>query len=143
MSASADPQVLQGTAVALEGHGLLINGKPGSGKSSLALDLISRGAVLIADDRVLATSREDGLLMSAPDALAGLIEARGLGLLQMPHTSAPLIAVVDLDDIETERLPHAHETVMAGVTIPRLRKVESPIFPAMLVAYLRGGRRDV
>ncbi|MFM5886059.1 MAG: HPr kinase/phosphorylase, partial [Novosphingobium sp.] len=42
----------QATAVAIGGRGVLIEGAPGSGKSSLALALIDRGAALIGDDGV-------------------------------------------------------------------------------------------
>ena len=42
----------QFTCVAIKGRGVLIEGAPGSGKSSLALALIDRGAVLVGDDGV-------------------------------------------------------------------------------------------
>jgi hypothetical protein len=45
-----------------------------------------------------------------------------------------------LDEVETERLPERHETVIADVTLPSIRKVESPAFPAMLCALMNGGR---
>ena len=105
--------------------------------------MISRGAVLVADDRVAVDPRgAGGLLLTAPTALAGMIEARGVGLLEMPHAPARLAAVVDLDTVEVERLPRAHDTVIAGEPVTLLRKVESPAFAAMLVAYLKGGRRE-
>jgi len=71
-----------------------------------------------------------------------MIEARNFGLLQMNTTSAVLRAVVDMDTSEDSRLPDAHETVIAGDVVPLIRKVESSAFAAMLLAYLRGGRRD-
>ena len=141
----ADPaaELVHGTAVAVEGRAILIIGAPGAGKSTLALDMISRGAVLVADDRVAVDPRgAGGLLLTAPTALAGMIEARGVGLLEMPHAPARLAAVVDLDTVEVERLPRAHDTVIAGEPVTLLRKVESPAFAAMLVAYLKGGRRE-
>ncbi len=143
MSDSVNHELLRGTAVAVGTHALLFIGKSGSGKSSLALELISRGATLIGDDRVVATSvAESGILLSPPDRLRGVIEARNFGLLQMETTSAVLRAVVDLDSVEKTRLPDAHETVIAGEVVPLIRKVESSAFAAMLLAYLRGGRRD-
>lgn len=82
-----------GSAAARDGMGVLLLGAPGSGKSDLALRLIDRGFRLIADDQVCL----NGLLASAPAALAGLIEVRGLGLMRLPHAPAPLVMVVQLD----------------------------------------------
>ena len=118
------PDTLHASAVALDGRGLLILGASGSGKSALALEMISRGATLIADDGVEVRLSADGHpLLSAPDAIAGRIEARGVGLLRLLDVSAPATAVVTLDEVETARLPALHETVIAGVTLPLLRKV--------------------
>ena len=61
--------------------------------------------------------KDDDLLMSAPAALDGQIEARYLGLLRAPSTTAWVRFVVDLDQTETERLPHARETVIDGVPL--------------------------
>ena len=99
------------------------------------------GATLVADDRVLITSSNDrGVLMTAPKELEGLIEARGLGLIKAPFQPARLGTVVDLGTVETARLPERRETVIADQAFPTFRKVESASFPAMLVAYLNGGR---
>lgn len=138
----AAPETLHASAVAVGGRGVLITGASGSGKSALALDLISRGAVLVADDgvSVRALPEGGGLWMSAPAAIAGQIEARGIGILRLPATEARAAAVVTLDDTETARLPEARDIVIAGVTLPLFAKVESPAFPAMLLAYLSGER---
>ncbi|MXQ08067.1 serine kinase [Alphaproteobacteria bacterium GH1-50] len=142
MTEAVPPQVLHATAVAIGGKGLIIKGASGSGKSSLALELISRGAVLIADDRVICTPRSgtDILWLSPPDTIAGRIEARGLGLIAMPWQEAGAAAVVTLDKVENARLPERHETVIAGATLPLFHKVESPAFPAILMACLTGER---
>ncbi|MGI9389396.1 MAG: HPr kinase/phosphorylase [Boseongicola sp.] len=135
------PNLHHASAVAIGQFGLLIKGPSGSGKSSLALDLIALGATLVADDRVLLTpSKEGSILMTAPRSVEGLIEARGIGLLKLQSHPARLAAVVDLAIVETERLPDRHETVIEGEVFPILRKVESTSFPAMLVAYLKGRR---
>ncbi|MGI9390816.1 MAG: HPr kinase/phosphorylase [Boseongicola sp.] len=136
-----DPVLHHASAVAIGQSGLLIKGPSGSGKSSLALDLIALGATLVADDCVLLTqSKEGGILMAAPKSVEGLIEARGIGLLKVRSQTARLVAVVDLSSVESDRLPDSHETVIKGDVFPILRKVESASFPAMLVAYLKGGR---
>ena len=76
--------VHQASAVAIEGRALLIEGPPGSGKSSLALALIERGAGLIGDDAVTLTASEEQLIASPPPNITGLLEVRGVGLARLP-----------------------------------------------------------
>jgi HPr kinase/phosphorylase len=61
--------------------------------------LIAAGFVLVADDQVVL----DGLSASAPEALAGLLEVRGLGIVRVPYTQATLVLAVELG--RGERLP--------------------------------------
>ena len=130
---------VHGTAVACDQTGLLILGASGAGKSSLALELVALGAGLVADDRVICTSRDGGVLMTAPRALEHRIEARGLGILTVPTAPAFLRFVVDLDVSETQRFPEPRETVIKGVSFPLFQRVESPAFASMLMTLLRGG----
>ncbi len=132
-------QPLHASAVAFDGRALLLTGASGSGKSTLALELIALGGILVADDRVVTEVRAGGLWLDAPDALKGRIEARGIGILTCPSAPARAHAVVDLDGVETSRLPNPRRTEVAGVELPLLRKVESPAFPAMLRLYLAEG----
>lgn len=141
MPGRAHTVTLHGSAVAIPPFGLLILGAAGAGKSSLALELMALGATLVADDRVEMQIGPDGaILMRAPESLDGLIEARGVGLLSAPASPARLSLVVDLGAVEDRRLPERLEKVIEGVAVPCLRKVESPAFAAMLIAYLKGGR---
>ena len=134
-------QVLHASAVAVEDRGLLIAGASGSGKSTLALQLIGLGATLVADDRVaVRRGREGGLMLAPVEPIEGMIEARGIGLLAAPATTALAVAIVDLDQTETERLPEPRSQVIAGEALPLFRRVESPAFPFMLHLYLKGGR---
>ncbi len=136
----ADPQLIHGTAVAVEGAGLLITGASGAGKSSLAVQLIALGAGLIADDQVLVSKDADGVTLSRPAGLPEAIEARGLGLLAAPMVeSVPLRAIVDLDLTETARLPAARHRRIAGVDVKLIANAPSPHFPSALLLYLRGG----
>ena len=73
-------QQVHGTCIAIDGAGVLLRGPSGCGKSDLALRLIDGGAVLVADDRVSLEARAGDLVASAPDALAGLLEVRGVGI---------------------------------------------------------------
>ena len=135
--------VLHASAVAFGHRGLLITGASGAGKSGLAIQLIALGADLVADDAVAVTRRaEGGLLLAAPESIAGMIEARGLGLLTASPVTALAAAVVDLDTPETERLPERRSTRIAGEDLPLLRRVESPAFASMLKLYLTGGRAE-
>lgn len=106
---------IHATAVAIAGKGVLLLGPPGSGKSDLALRLIDRGAVLIADDRVHVA--ENGTL-HPPPALAGLIEVRGIGILPMPHVdTVPAALAVDLGEAP-QRLPEPAVRRVGGLSLP-------------------------
>lgn len=135
-----DVHVLHASAVAVGNRGLLICGASGSGKSSLALQMIALGATLVADDRVLVRRRpEGGLHLSCPEPIRGRIEARGFGLLAAPFTTAIAVARVDLDSTETERLPTARETLIAGEALASFRRVEAPHFASILLLHLQSG----
>ena len=135
------PATVHASCVAVEGRGLLILGRSGSGKSALALALMALGADLVADDRVILTPGPQGPVASAPAALCGLIEARGLGILRaVPVPSAVVAAVVDLDQQEAERLPPTRTITLAGTDIPLFHGQAMPYFPAALMQYLKGGR---
>lgn len=135
--------MIHASAVAVDGRGLLITGASGSGKSSLALEMMALGADLVADDRVeVRRHPEGGLILSAPETIRGLIEARGLGLLRAPVVMARAMAVIDLDQKETARLPKRREIVIAGEVLPLLAGVESRAIASMLVLYLKGDRAE-
>ena len=105
--------------MAWQDRGLLILGASGRGKSTLALQLVSLGATLVADDRVCLTLSDTGALhMSAPETIAGQIEARHFGILTLPHQPAIATAIADLDTTETDRLPKVHTRSYLRVTLP-------------------------
>lgn len=132
-----------GTCVAYEGRGLLIIGASGSGKSSLALQLMALGAELVADDQVTLTRAQKTLVASCPAPLKGLIEARGLGILQAKHCEkATVCAIVNLDVIETERLPPKRYMDMLSVAVPLFHRGDTPVFAPALIQFLKGGAVD-
>ena len=89
---------LHATCVAIKGHGVLLIGASGSGKSDLALRLIDRGAILIGDDGVVIEARGDRLYASPGPNIEGQIEVRGLGILEIPFAvGTPLTLGVALD----------------------------------------------
>ena len=132
---------LHASCVAVDGQAALIRGRAGSGKSSLALQLIALGAALVADDRTRLTSRDGIPVARAPDRLQGCIEARGVGILTVPWlASAPVRLVVDMDRTETDRLPQDRHARLLDTDLPLFHKVESPHFAAAVLLYLRGGK---
>lgn len=141
---SETSKTVHANCVAIDGKGLLIVGASGAGKSTLALQMLALGADLVSDDQTTISSDGKCLVAKAPIAIKGLIEARGLGILTFPSVpSATIKAIVDLDHIETERLPNPRTCTLLDISLPCLHKVDSEGFPAGLLHYLRYGRQDV
>lgn len=96
---------IHATCVRWRRDGILIIGRSGSGKSDLALRLIALGAGLVADDRTDLKVKDGALIAAPPKTIAGLLEIRGVGIVEMPHIASARIAlVVDLSG-KVERLP--------------------------------------
>ena len=116
------------SAVLIGARAVLIRGPSGSGKSRLAWELIEAardGAVafarLVGDDRVHLQAAGGRLLVQPNEALAGLIELRGVGILRRDHDPCAVVGlVVDLAAADAERLPERREIVVEGIPIPRL-----------------------
>jgi HPr kinase/phosphorylase len=125
--------VLQASAVAIGGRALLIEGPPGSGKSSLALALIDRGAGLIGDDAVTLVAEGARLIASAPPNIAGLLEVHGVGLTRLAVAPpAPVALVLTLGGPDPARLPETPlpTRVIAGIAVPVLAFDPGEIAPA-------------
>ncbi|MDF0600809.1 HPr kinase/phosphatase C-terminal domain-containing protein [Psychromarinibacter sp. C21-152] len=132
--------LIHASCVALDGRAVLIRGAAGSGKSGLALQLMALGAALVADDRTEITLHDGWPVAACPAAIRGRIEARGLGLLAAdPAPPAVVRLVVDLDRVETDRLPPERHTDLLGVPLPLFHKVESLHFAPAILQYLRAG----
>lgn len=123
----------QATCVAIEGRAILIEGPPGAGKSSLALALIDRGAVLVGDDGVVLEQDGAHLLASPVTETAGLLEVRGLGLITVPVLSAVPVALVIVLDRDAPRFIEAPEmAARPGISLPLIR-----LWPDSPVLHLR------
>lgn len=119
-SRSPLPDTIHATTVAIDGRGVLIAGPSGSGKSDLALRLIDRGAVLVADDRTRVWRDGDRLFAGAPDTISGKLEVRGLGIVEMNWTSDVPVALCVLLDEPPDRLPSPRTRKIAGIDLPEL-----------------------
>jgi HPr kinase/phosphorylase len=143
--------LIHGTCLAIGSAGVLLLGQPGSGKSDLALRLIdgsgtglsgvARSAMLVADDQVVIHKAEGRLIASAPPALLGKMEIRGLGIAELPiERDVPLRLAVRLTPApDIERLPDLARSRMEilGLSIPLvLLDPEKPSAPARLRAAL-------
>ena len=120
-------------------RGVLLRGPSGAGKSSLALRAASLGFRLVADDRVIVWRSGGGVFGRAPDALRGLVEVRGVGVVGAPACTAiagiALIADLVSDGTLIERLPDPEQVLIAGVALPLVRIVaESAAAPHALAA---------
>lgn len=134
--------ILHASCVAVEGRGLLILGPSGSGKSSLALRLLSLGAGLVADDRTQIATAQGRLIARCPPALEGLIEARGVGLLRAATVpEVPVTLVADLGQPEDQRLPPVRKITILGCELDLVLHPQNDHFPDALLLYLRHGRQ--
>jgi HPr kinase/phosphorylase len=124
---TAEPPSIHGTAVALGTHAALLRGRSGAGKSDLALRFLHDGDTsqrrLVADDRVLLV--RDGMYVSAkgPRSLAGKLEVRGVGIVDVPAVAAArLVLLVDLVAIDdVPRMPEPQTELVLGVAIPVMK----------------------
>lgn len=108
------------SCVELAGAGILLRGPSGSGKSDLALRLIDAGARLVADDRTDLAAEDGRLIASSPEAIAGQMEIRGIGIVNLPRVARTRLGVaVDLVPAEEiERLPVPRRCAYLGVELP-------------------------
>ncbi len=147
--AVAESISLHGVFMEVQGFGALIKGEAAIGKSELALELISRGHRLIADDIVdffrISPERVEG---RCPPLLQDFLEVRGLGILNIRaifgdnsvKPTKPLDLIIQLemaDKLEPMRLDRLnikaqHEEVL-GVKVP---KVQIPIAAGRNIAVL-------
>lgn len=114
-------ETIHASCVAIDGRGVLIAGRSGAGKSDLALRLIDRGARLVCDDYTRLRRSGERLLASAPATIAGKIEVRGIGIVEMPAAGETEIALLLALDEPPARMPEEGVTrTIAGVALPAI-----------------------
>lgn len=124
--------LIHGTCLAIGGEGVLLVGKPGTGKSDLALRLVDQGglglagqlrvAQLVADDQVVIRPEAGALVASAPPSLKGKLEIRGLGIAELPVVAETRLrlAVRLTPAAEIDRMPDLGSARMdiLGIAVP-------------------------
>lgn len=119
MNLRLSSETLHASCVAIDGRAVLIAGPSGAGKSDLALRLIDRGFTLVSDDQTIVRKENNRLIASAPGTIAGKLEIRGIGIVQMDTISdVPVALTVDLTS-EIQRLPDdSRERKILGISVP-------------------------
>ncbi len=112
-------ETLHASTVAIDGRAVLIMGPSGSGKSDLALRLLDRGFSLVSDDQTIVRRDGDRLIASAPSQIAGKLEVRGIGIVEMPtQPDVPVSLIIELTG-DIQRLPDDdRELRVLGVAVP-------------------------
>src|SRR6266576_2932229 len=90
-------ETVHASTIASDGRAVLITGPSGSGKSDLTLRLLDRGFTLVSDDQTIVRKDGSRLLASAPPTIAGKLEIRGIGIVEMERVEdVPVALLVEL-----------------------------------------------
>ena len=112
-------ETVHASTVAIEGRAVLITGPSGAGKSDLALRLLDRGFTLVSDDRTMLKREGDRLIASAPPNIAGKMEVRGIGIVDVETVNDVPVALLVLLMSDIERLPDDdNNRQILGVPLP-------------------------
>ena len=112
-------ETIHASTVAIDGRAVMITGPSWSGKSDLTLRLLDRGFTLVSDDQTIVRRDGDRLVATAPPAIAGKLEVRGIGIVEVERLGdVPVALLVELTS-DIQRLPDdSRERPILGVGLP-------------------------
>ncbi|MBI2437362.1 MAG: HPr(Ser) kinase/phosphatase [Lentisphaerae bacterium] len=131
---------VHGTMVDIMGIGVLIEGRPGIGKSETALALVVRGYSLVADDFTILRRHDDRTIIGSSSPVTRYhMELRGLGIIHVPSLFgvASVREEKNLDLIVTLRKVHQIEDQGLGM-VPRTRNVLGVDLPHITIPVAPG-----
>lgn len=136
---SLTPQRLHGTLLKVYGEGILITGQSGIGKSELALDLIKRGHIFIADDAIDVINLAGELIAVSPQITQSFMEVRGLGIINVKEmlgiqaisNSSNIDLILELVELEkvkasVDRLGTQQQSLL--ICNKRVTKIQIPLY---------------
>ncbi len=136
---SADPINFHATAIVIGKTGLLFVGSSGSGKSEMAFSFMTEAqrcgleTALVADDQVFITCKDGAVTAHRPEAIAGLLELRGSGIISLKSVAEADMhyAITSVPSPESPRLPPDSERLelSPGASLPLLRIPRDSIMP--------------
>ncbi|MCG3269276.1 HPr kinase/phosphorylase [Yoonia sp. I 8.24] len=134
------PNTVHASCVAYGGKAALLLGASGSGKSTLALQMMALGCDLVADDRVVLKAQDGVLVATCPETIAGLIEARGIGILNAATVPDAIVQVaVDMDMQEQDRLPETRFVTLCDLRTPLIHRGVGDHFGPAIMQLLKAG----
>lgn len=141
--ALAEETLIHGVFLNIYGKGVVIRGDSGIGKSEIALELIKRGHLLIADDAIELYHTGQNIVGKAPDVLKNLLEIRGIGVIDVSKMFG-VASILPRDNVEMiiqlDRWLPSREYTRIGLeeddTVEEILSVEIP----KVVVPVTGGR---
>lgn len=140
---SEGPGNVHGTAIVVDGTGLLFVGPSGSGKSALAFDCLAEASLrglagaLVSDDQVFVSCRNGRVIGRRPDAIRGLIELRYSGIVTLDSIEEAELqfAIMPVNADESMRLPPEDEwlSVTPDIQLPVIKLPFWTRFPLALI----------
>ena len=112
---------LHASCAVLNGRAVLLRGPSGAGKSELLLRLlVEAGAGLVADDQVVLTCEDAGVIARAPETLRGVLEVRGVGLVRLPSAGPAAVGLLADLTAQPQRQPDPSVETLLGCRLPRV-----------------------
>lgn len=97
--ALAPETLIHGVFLNIYGKGVIIKGDSGIGKSEIALELVKRGHLLVADDAVELYHLGQSIVGKAPEVLTNLLEIRGIGVIDVSKMFG-ISSILDKDKVD-------------------------------------------